>query len=85
MPREDRTEIKDIIHKFHAIKHINKLHTMAIGKKYLILISLDFCDDAEGYNIEDTIEEIKVKIYAKVNNIEEIWIEAKDNTRNGKY
>lgn len=82
MPREDRHKIKHIIDEFHIVKHVNKLQTMAIGKKYLLLLSIDFEDSANAYDLENAIEEMKVRILQNHPEVETIYIEAKDNNRN---
>jgi cation diffusion facilitator family transporter len=84
MPREDRHKIKHIIEEFRMVKHINKIQTMAVGKKYLLLLSLDFDDSENAYDIENAIEEMKVRILRKHPEIETIYIEAKDNNRNDR-
>lgn len=82
MPREGRHKIKHIIDEFRIVKHINKIQSMAVGKKYLLLLSLDFEDSANAYDLENAIEEMKVRIFRKHPEIETIYIEAKDNNRN---
>ena len=84
MPREDRNGIKDIVNEYHIIKHINKIQTMAIGRNYLLLLSVDFEDDTNGYNIEDMVEDIKVNIRKEFPNVDEIYIEGRDMNRNGR-
>ena len=84
MPREDRRAIKKLIEEFHLVKHVNKIQTMAIGKTYLLLLSLDFKDSANAYDLENVVEEMKVRIKKNHSTVETIYIEAKDNNRNAR-
>jgi hypothetical protein len=58
---------------------------MFIGKEqFILLISIDVDDEALGYTIEDTIEQIKLDITAAYPEASNIYIEVKDSVRNNK-
>lgn len=82
MSREDHNNIKAIVSKDKSIKHINRLATMAMGKKYIIILSLDFIERLSSSEVEDSIEQIKLEILKVNDQIEEIFIEARDANRN---
>lgn len=80
-----RNEIKDIVKSYNIVKHINRMQSMMMGNnKFLLLISIDFEDDTIAYELEDKIEQIKLDIKQKFNNIDQIYIELKDSVRNNK-
>jgi cation diffusion facilitator family transporter len=84
-PREIRNDIKHIIGQYHMVKHINKIQTMFIGKnQFMLLLSLDIEDDEVAYDIEDTIEQIKLDVTKKYPMASTIYIEIKDSVRNNK-
>jgi len=82
MPRENLNQIKAIIARDKNIKHINRLASMAMGKKYIVIVSLDFIEELNSSEVEDSIEQIKLNILKVNQNIEEIFIEARDANRN---
>jgi cation diffusion facilitator family transporter len=85
IPREERNLMKEIIHSYRQVKHINRVQTMVMGNNhYLVLLSLDLEDDLSVYQAEDLIEQIKLDIISKINGIENIYIEIKDSVRNQK-
>ena len=76
MPREDRNKIKGIINDFEMVNHVNRIKTMTMGKnQYLLLISLNIEDFSRGYNIEDTVDHIKLHIKNEFPQVNEIFIE----------
>ncbi|NVO19442.1 MAG: cation diffusion facilitator family transporter [Bacteroidetes bacterium] len=85
IPREERSQMKEVIRSYKQVKHINRVQTMVMGNnQYLVLLSLDLDDGLSVYQAEDLVEQIKVDIIAKVNGIENIYIEIKDSVRNQK-
>jgi len=85
IPREERNQMKEIIHSYRQVKHINRVQTMVMGNNhYLVLLSLDLEDDLSVYQAEDLIEQIKLDITGKISGIENIYIEIKDSVRNQK-
>ncbi len=83
MPRESRQIMRNIIHKYRQIKHINRLQTMVMGdSRYLVLISVDIADDMRGSDAEDLIEEVKLKLKKEIPEIGTIYIEIQDSVRN---
>jgi cation diffusion facilitator family transporter len=85
IPREERNQMKEIIHSYRQVKHINRVQTMVMGNnQYLVLLSLDLEDDLSVYQAEDLIEQMKLEIRSKISGIENIYIELKDSVRNQK-
>jgi cation diffusion facilitator family transporter len=85
MPRERRQVIRNIIHKFKNVKHINRLQTMVMGdSSYLVLISVDINDDMKGSEAEDMIEQLKLGLKKEIPEIGTIYIEIQDSVRNHK-
>ena len=80
MPREDRNRIKEIIHEYEIVNHINRIKTMTMGRnKYLLLLSLNISDFVRAYNIEDGVEDMKLNIQKEYPNVDEIYIEISEN------
>jgi len=85
MPRERRQVIRNIIHKFKNIKHINRLQTMVMGdSSYLVLISVDIIDDMKGSEAEDMVEQLKLGLKKEIPELGTIYIEIQDSVRNHK-
>jgi cation diffusion facilitator family transporter len=86
MPRERRQVIRNIIHKFKNVKHINRLQTMVMGdSSYLVLISVDINDDMKGSEAEDMIEKLKLELKKAIPEIGTLYIEIQDSVRNHKF
>jgi cation diffusion facilitator family transporter len=80
MPREDRNRIKEIVHEYEIVNHINRIKTMTMGRnKYLLLLSLNISDFVRAYNIEDGVEDMKLYIQKEFPNVDEIYIEISEN------
>jgi len=78
--KELRKKSKDKI--IIIVEHINRVQTMVISnEKYLVLISIDVDDDSTGYQIEDTIDDIKTEIKKQIPQVETIYIEIQDPNR----
>jgi cation diffusion facilitator family transporter len=85
MSRESCATIKEVARSFDCVKHVNKIQTMTMGRsKYMVLMSINFEDDTNAYDIEDTIEQIKLEVHERIPSIETFYIEAKDTNRNNK-
>jgi len=83
MPRESRQVIRNVIHKYKQIRHINRLQTMVMGdSKYLVLLSVDIHDDMKGSEAEDVIEKVKLDLKKEIPEIGTLYIEIKDSSRN---
>jgi len=79
MPRDERNKIKEIIHEYEIVTHINRLKTMAMGRNnYLLLLSLNVEDFAKTYAIEDNVEDMKKEIQKEFPQVSEIYIEISD-------
>jgi divalent metal cation (Fe/Co/Zn/Cd) transporter len=85
MPREHRQVMRNTIHTFRQIKHINRMQTMVMGdSQYLVLLSVDINDDMKGSEAEDLIEKVKLTLKKEIPEIGTIYIEIQDSVRNHK-
>jgi len=85
MPREMRQVVRNTIHKYKQIRHINRLQTMVMGdNKYLVLLSVDINDEMKGSDAEDMIEQVKLNLKKEIPEIGTIYIEIQDSARNQK-
>jgi cation diffusion facilitator family transporter len=79
MPRDERNKIKEIIHEYEIVTHINRIKTMAMGRNnYLLLLSLNVEDFTKAYAIEDNVEDMKLEIQKEFPQVSEIYIEISD-------
>lgn len=79
MPRNERSKIKEIIHEYEMVTHINRIKTMAMGRNnYLLLLSINIEDFTKAYAIEDNVEEMKSEIQKEFPQVSEIYIEISD-------
>lgn len=79
MPRDERNKIKEIIHEYEMVTHINRIKTMAMGRNnYLLLLSINVEDFTKAYAIEDNVEEMKSEIQKEFPQVSEIYIEISD-------
>jgi cation diffusion facilitator family transporter len=85
MPRERRQAMRNVIHTFKKIVHINRMQTLVMGdSKYLVLLSVDINDDMKGADAEDMIEQVKLDLIKEIPEIGTIYIEIQDSVRNQK-
>ncbi len=85
LPRERRLLMRNIIHKYKNIGHINRLQSMVMGdSQYLVLLSVDVNDEMKGSEVEDMIEHLKLELKKGIPEIGTIYIEAQDSERNRK-
>ncbi|MDO9257019.1 MAG: cation diffusion facilitator family transporter [Bacteroidales bacterium] len=85
MPRERRLLMRNIIHTYKKIGHINRVQSMVMGdSKYLVLLSVDINDEMKGSEVEDMIEQLKLDLKKGIPEIGTIYIEAQDSERNRK-
>jgi len=85
IPRERRLLMRNVIHKFKKIEHINRIQSMVMGdSKYLVLLSLDINDEMKGSEVEDMIEQVKLNLKKEIPEIGNMYIEVKDSERNQK-
>ena len=83
MPREKRQMIRNVIHRFKKIKHINRMQTMVMGdSKYLVLLSVDVDYDIKASAAEDLIEQVKIDLKREIPEAGNIYIEIQDAVRN---
>lgn len=85
LPRARRQLIRNVIHKYLQVVHINRLQTMVMGdNKYLVLLSIDIENSMTGYGAEDLIEQIKLSLKKEIPEIGTLYIEIQDSVRNQK-
>ncbi len=85
LPRARRQLIRNVIHKYQQVVHINRLQTMVMGdNKYLVLLSIDIENSMTGYGAEDLIEQIKLSLKKEIPEIGTLYIEIQDSVRNQK-
>ena len=85
MPRESRQAMRNIVHKFRQVRHINRLQTMVMGdSQYIVLLSVDIDDEMKGSDAEDMIEQLKLNLKKEIPEIGTIYIEIQDSVRNNK-
>ena len=83
MPREKRQMIRNVIHRYKKIKHINRMQTMVMGdSKYLVLLSVDMDNDIKASAAEDLIEQVKTDLKKEIPEAGNIYIEIQDAVRN---
>jgi len=85
IPRARRQKMRNVIHNFKQVKHINRMQTMVMGNsEYLVLLSIDINDDMKGSEVEDMIEQLKLSLKKEIPEIGTIYIEVQDSARNQK-
>ncbi len=85
MPRERRQLMRNVIHNYKQIRHINRMQTMVMGdSRYLVLLSVDVNDDMKGSQVEDMIEQLKLQLKKEIAEIGTLYIEIQDSVRNRK-
>jgi len=85
MPRERRQLMRNVIHKYKKIGHVNRMQTMVMGdSKYLVLLSVDINDEMKGSEVEDMVEQLKLNLKNEIPEIGTIYIETQDSVRNQK-
>ena len=85
MNRESCHRIKNIAQSFNNVKHVNKIQSMSMGRsQYMLLLSIDFEENVTSYDLEDTIEQIKIDVKKEFPEIDTFYIEAKDAVRNNR-
>jgi cation diffusion facilitator family transporter len=85
LPRERRLLMRNIIHKYKKIGHINRIQSMVMGdSKYLVLLSVDVSDEMKGSEVEDMTEQVKLELKKEIPEIGTIYVEARDSQRNQK-
>jgi len=86
IPREKRALIRQILHEYPLVEHINRIRTMVVGNdKYLVIISVDIDDEATGYYTEDILDTIKQRIIREIPEVVEVYTDIQDLTRSGTY
>jgi len=76
IPREIRNRIKQIVHDYEMVEHINNIRAMYIGRnQFLLNISIDVDEDKRAGDVSSIIFEIKNEIMKEFPSAEYINIE----------
>ncbi len=80
IPRQMRNDVRAILKKHSAIRHINNIRSMFIGNnKFILLISIDVDDFSKTQVIESITEQVKNDIKHIYPNARYIYIDIEDN------
>jgi cation diffusion facilitator family transporter len=80
IPRPMRNEIRAIVKKHSVVNHVNNIRSMYIGNNnFILLISVDVDDYADGATIERMTENIKDEITLNYSNARYIYIDVKNS------
>ena len=79
IPREMRSNIRQIIKKEPVVRHINNIRSMYIGNNnFILMISVDIEGSCEGHQIESATEHIREVISKKYPNAKYIYVDVRD-------
>jgi cation diffusion facilitator family transporter len=74
--REMRNEVKAIVLKNKAVRHINNIRSMYIGNNnFILLISVDIEDNTDGSAIESVTTQVKADIVQRYPHAKYIYLE----------
>jgi divalent metal cation (Fe/Co/Zn/Cd) transporter len=63
IPRSTKNTVRSIVLKHRAVRHINNIRSMYIGRNdFILLISVDIRDTERGSEIESMTEQIRYEI-----------------------
>jgi cation diffusion facilitator family transporter len=80
IPRQMKNDIRSILKKHSAIRHINNIRSMYIGNnKFILLISIDVDDFSKTQVIESITEQVKNDISRFYPNAKYIYIDLEDS------
>lgn len=80
MARNDRNRIKEIVNSFEIVGQFNRIKTMAMGRNnYMVIVSINIDDFCKGYNVEGSVEQMKLEIQHEFPQVNEIYIEISEN------
>jgi cation diffusion facilitator family transporter len=80
IPRQMRNDVRTILKKHSAIRHINNIRSMYIGNnKFILLISVDVDDFSKTQVIESITEQVKNDIKRIYPNARYIYIDIEEN------
>jgi divalent metal cation (Fe/Co/Zn/Cd) transporter len=78
--REMRNEVRTIVHKHKAVRHINNIRSMYIGNNnFILLISVDIEDNTGGSAIERITAQVKADILRLYPHAKYIYLEMGEN------
>jgi cation diffusion facilitator family transporter len=77
--RDMRTDIKAILHRHAAVRHINSIRSMYIGNNnFILLISVDIEDSIDASAIESIASQVKSDILRHYPNAKYIYLEVEE-------
>jgi cation diffusion facilitator family transporter len=80
IPRNMRSDIREILRREAVVHHINNIRSMYIGNNnFILLISVDVVDTAKGSEIEAMTENIKSQITKACPEAKYIYIDVRGN------
>ena len=75
-----RSEVRAIIHRHAAVRHINNIRSMYIGNNnFILLISVDIEDRTNASDIESITEQVKSDITILYPHAKYIYLEVEEN------
>jgi divalent metal cation (Fe/Co/Zn/Cd) transporter len=77
--REMRNEVRAIVNRHAAVRHINNIRSMYIGNNnFILLVSVDFEDSTSASAIESITEQVKSDIIRLYPHARYIYLEAEE-------
>jgi divalent metal cation (Fe/Co/Zn/Cd) transporter len=77
--REMRNEVRAIVNRHIAVRHINNIRSMYIGNNnFILLVSVDFEDSTSASAIESITEQVKSDIILLYPHARYIYLEAEE-------
>ena len=78
--REMRNEVKSIVTRHKAVRHVNSIRSMYIGNNnFILLISVDIEDTTVASDIESITAQVKSDISSLFPHAKYIYLEVEEN------
>jgi len=78
--REMRNDVRSIVSRHRAVRHINNIRSMYIGNNnFILLISVDIEDNARASDIESITEQVKSDITIHYPHAKYIYLEVEES------
>lgn len=79
IPRDTKNTVRSIVLKHRAVRHINNIRSMYIGRNdFILLISVDIMDTERGSEIESMTEQIRYDILRHFPHAKYIYIDVNE-------
>lgn len=79
IPRDTKNTVRSIVLKHRAVRHINNIRSMYIGRNdFILLISVDILDTERGSEIESMTEQIRYDILRHYPHAKYIYIDVNE-------